>query len=128
MMTSEEYAKIVAKNLRRVFYESGQSQADVSRILKIPQATLSSWMTGKRCPRMKYIDLLCHYFNVSRAEIMEEEPQHYQEFVKPEERELLKMFRMLNEQGREAAIDQIEAMTKLDKWTWERKKPELSIS
>lgn len=72
MMTSEEYAKIVAKNLRRVFYESGQSQADVSRILKIPQATLSSWMTGKRCPRMKYIDMLCDYFNVSRSEIMEE--------------------------------------------------------
>lgn len=117
MMTSEEYAKIVAKNLRRVFYESGQSQADVSRILKIPQATLSSWMTGKRCPRMKYIDMLCDYFNVSRSEIMEENPTVHKELVSNEERDLLKLFRSLTAEGRAAALERIDEMTQMSKWT-----------
>ena len=117
MMTSEEYAKIVAKNLRRVFYESGQSQADVSRILKIPQATLSSWMTGKRCPRMKYIDMLCDYFNVSRSEIMEENPTVHKELVSNEERDLLKLFRSLTAEGRAAALERIGEMTQMSKWT-----------
>lgn len=117
MMTSEEYAKIVAKNLRRVFYESGQSQADVSRILKIPQATLSSWMTGKRCPRMKYIDMLCDYFNVSRSEIMEENPTVHKELVSNEERDLLKLFRSLTAEGRAAALERIDEMAQMSKWT-----------
>jgi len=117
MMTSEEYAKIVAKNLRRVFYESGQSQADVSRILKIPQATLSSWMTGKRCPRMKYIDMLCDYFNVSRSEIMEENPTVHKELVSNEERDLLKLFRSLTTEGRAAALERIDEMAQMSKWT-----------
>ena len=71
-MNNEEYGKIIAKNLRRIMYDSGKTQADVARDLKINKATISSWMNGTRIPRMPNIDLLCHYFNVSRADIMEE--------------------------------------------------------
>lgn len=127
-MGNSGYGKIIAKNLKRIAYENQKTQADIARDLRLTQSTVSSWMLGTRIPRMDKIDMLCNYFNVSRAEIMEEEPQHYQEFVKPEERELLRLFRSLNAFGKEVAIDQIEAMTKMDKWTRERKKPELSIS
>lgn len=127
-MGNNGYGKIIAKNLKRIAYENQKTQADIARDLRLTQSTVSSWMLGTRIPRMDKIDMLCNYFNVSRAEIMEEEPQHYQEFVKPEERELLRLFRSLNAFGKEVAIDQIEAMTKMDKWTRERKKPELSIS
>lgn len=72
-MDNKEYARIVAKNLRRIMYENGKTQAEVARDLNISKATLSSWMNGTRVPRMNNIDMLCHYFNVTRAEIMEEE-------------------------------------------------------
>lgn len=71
-MTEKEVAKTIAKNLRRIFYEAGKTQADVSRDLQINKGTLSSWMNGTRIPRMNKIDLLCHYFNVSRSDILED--------------------------------------------------------
>lgn len=71
-MPETEYAKIISKNLRNIAYRAGKNQADISRDLKINKATVSSWMNGTRVPRMDKIDLLCHYFNVSRRDIMEE--------------------------------------------------------
>ena len=71
-MSETEYAKIISKNLRNIAYRAGKNQADISRDLKINKATVSSWMNGTRVPRMDKIDLLCHYFNVNRREIMEE--------------------------------------------------------
>lgn len=72
-MTEQEYAKTIAKNIRRIMFERGKSQADVSKDLNISKATLSSWMNGTRSPRMSKIDLLCKYFNCTRADIMEPE-------------------------------------------------------
>lgn len=71
-MNPNEYGKIISQNLKRIMYEAGKTQADVSRDLKISKATLSSWMNGTRVPRMPKIDLLCHYFNCSRADLMED--------------------------------------------------------
>lgn len=59
-MNNQEYAKIIAQNLRRIFYYNGKTQADVSRALGISKATLSSWMNGTRIPRIDKVDLLCH--------------------------------------------------------------------
>lgn len=70
-MSEKEYAKIIGKNLRRIAYEHGKSQVQISKELGINKATISSWMNGTRIPRMDKIDLLCHYFNVSRTDIME---------------------------------------------------------
>ena len=71
-MSEQEYAKIISKNLRRIMYEHGKTQADVAKDLKISKATLSSWMNGTRIPRMPNVDMLCHYFNITRVELMEE--------------------------------------------------------
>lgn len=66
------YAQIVAKNLKRIVYESGKTQAEVARDLGINKSTLSNWMSGTRIPKMDSIDMLCNYFNVRRSDIMEE--------------------------------------------------------
>jgi transcriptional regulator with XRE-family HTH domain len=70
-MGTQEYGKVVAKNLRRIASDAGKTQAEIARDLQINKATVSSWMNGTRVPRMDKIDLLAHYFNVSRADIME---------------------------------------------------------
>lgn len=70
-MDEREYSKVVANNLKRIMYENGKTQADMAKDLRISKATLSSWMNGTRTPKMPKIDMLCNYFNVTRADIME---------------------------------------------------------
>lgn len=78
-MTKEQemdIALLISKNLKRIAYENGKTQADIAKDLHISKATVSSWMNGTRIPRMDKIDKLCHYFNCSRADIMsEQKPQ-----------------------------------------------------
>lgn len=76
-MTSAEYGKIISKNLKRIAYEHQRTQADIARDLNLKQATVSSWMTGTRVPRMDKIDLLCHYFNCTRVDLMEPHDEQY---------------------------------------------------
>lgn len=70
-MTESEYSKVVAINLRRIMFERNKKPADVCRDLEINKATLSSWMNATRTPKMSKIDLLCRYFDCSRADLME---------------------------------------------------------
>lgn len=80
-MNEKYYGRIVGKNLKRIAYEHGKTQADIARDLKISKSTVSSWMNGTRVPRMKMIDLLCHYFNCTRVDIMEEHDETYYSHV-----------------------------------------------
>lgn len=72
-MSTREFARIVSRNLRRIASDQNRTQADISRDLRLNKATVSSWMNGTRVPKMENIDMLCHYFNVTRADIMEED-------------------------------------------------------
>lgn len=81
-MIINDYGKIISKNLKRIAYEKGKSQADMSRDLGIPKTTISSWMNGARVPKMPAIDMLCEYFGVKRSDIME--PYDRSEVYAPE--------------------------------------------
>lgn len=69
-MDNNLYGKVIAKNLRRIAFKRQKTQADISRDLNINQSTLSSWMSGRRIPKMDKIDLLCDYLKCSRDEII----------------------------------------------------------
>lgn len=69
-MTNEEYGKIVAKNLKRLAYNSGKTQKQIAKELNIATTTLNTWMNGYRVPKMESIDMLAEYFGVTRNEIM----------------------------------------------------------
>lgn len=114
-MSEQDYAKLVAKNLRRIMYEHGKTQAEVAKDLNISKATLSSWMNGTRIPRMNKVDLLCHYFNCKRADIMEDhetdEPeQHY--YLDDDAREMAEF--MLNNPDYKVLFDASRKVKKED--------------
>lgn len=71
MLTNDEYAKIVARNLRRIMIERDKTQADIVNALGFSKQAVSSWMNGKRTPKMNKIDALCEYLNCKRSDIME---------------------------------------------------------
>lgn len=97
----EDYGKIIAQNIRRIAWESQKTQADIARDLNLKQATVSSWMNGTRIPRMGKIDLLCHYFNCSRADIMEEYHEETTLALSRPERELVMAYRAADELTRQ---------------------------
>lgn len=76
-MNEQEYARVIGQNLKRLLYESGRTQTEVCADLGIKKTTMSSWVNGARIPRMDKIDLLCHYFNCKRSDIMEPHNKEY---------------------------------------------------
>lgn len=72
MSDERELGRIIAKNLKRLAYESQKTQADIARDLGLKQSTVSSWMTGTRLPRMDKVDLLCKYFQCLRTDILDD--------------------------------------------------------
>ena len=106
-MTTEEYAKIIARNLRRIAYEKGKTQTDISKETGIHIATISSWMNGKRTPKMDKIDLLCNYFGCKRSDIMEPHGDNFEyvtaiKRITSDEMRLLEAYRNAPESRREA--------------------------
>lgn len=117
-MNEKYYGKIVGKNLKRIAYEHHKTQADIARDLKISKATVSSWMNGTRVPRMDKIDLLCHYFNCKRVDIMEEQnsEQYYlNDKTKEIANELLENpgLRELMDASRHLAPEQLKIATQM---------------
>lgn len=115
-MDAKEYAKIVAKNLRRIAVENGKQQIDIAHDLGVNKATVSSWMNGTRTPKMSKIDMLCRYFNCSRADIMEEHPQGFvtSMTLTPDELAILNGYRSLNQVGQTTLQMQITMMLRED--------------
>jgi len=111
------YAKAIAKNLRRIMYDCDRTQAQISKDLGIPKTTISGWINGNRVPRMKYVDLLCHYFNCSRADIIDAENGYYSKTktVGPGN-EIMRLFEMLNEAGQKQAIDYLRYLAQSDQF------------
>lgn len=83
-MNEKYYGKIVGKNLKRIAYEHRKTQADIAKDLGLSKSTVSSWMNGTRVPRMDKIDLLCHYFNCKRVDIMEDHSETDEYYISQE--------------------------------------------
>lgn len=71
----KDYGRIIAQNLKRIAYDNDRTQADISKDLNLSDSTVSSWFNGTRIPRMDKIDMLAHYFNCTRVDIMEPHKQ-----------------------------------------------------
>ena len=68
----KDYRKIVASNLSRLMSERDKNQTDLMRDLNLSSATVSSWCTGKKMPRMDKVQILADYFQVEPSDIIEE--------------------------------------------------------
>jgi len=119
-MDEKEYGRIIAQNLKNIAYENQKTQADIARDLGISKATVSSWMNGTRIPRMNKIDLLCHYFNCRRTDIMERKKTEVQKpelHLSKDELSLIATFRSLNAIGKEKALEYISDLSDVQKYT-----------
>lgn len=117
-MSEQEYAKVFAKNLRNIMYINRKTQADLSRDLRISKTTLSSWMNGNRLPRMSKVDLLCHYFNCSRYDLLENNGAPKQSIrLTQEEIDLIDSFKKLNARGKARVMENVRDLLRIDEYT-----------
>ena len=103
-MDDNEYGRTVAKNLKRLAYEKGKTQADIARDLDISKTTLSSWMSGYRVPKMSKIDRLAKYFEVTRAELTEPHGMVPIDKVSAFERNIILAYRDASPDRKEAVL------------------------
>lgn len=71
IINEKDYAKVIARNLRRLAAENGKTQNEIADALHVSKSSVSLWFNGKSTPRMEKIDALCKLFNVRRSDIME---------------------------------------------------------
>lgn len=111
-MTERDYASIISANLRRIANAAGKTQADICHDLHLGKSTVSSWFTGDRTPRMDKVDMLCRYFGVSRAELMEPITTPRIETLSQSELNMLRTYRRLTAYQRGLADAMLAALEK----------------
>lgn len=113
-----EYGKIFSKNLKRIAYDRGKSQADIARDLKFKQATVSSWMVGTRVPRMDKVDALCRYFRCSRTELLDDKKGYANTAGSRNlfEADCETLFASLNEDGQQMALQYLRFLLTDEKY------------
>ena len=71
-MSEKEINEIIARNINMYLEHSGKTQVDLAEYMNVSQATISNWCKGAKMPRMDKIDKICSFFNIRRADLMDE--------------------------------------------------------
>ncbi|WP_145422782.1 helix-turn-helix domain-containing protein [Staphylococcus haemolyticus] len=64
--------QVMAKNISRFMKENNIDRKKLSNDLKVKYTTLSDWINAKTYPRIDKIELLADYFNVTKADLVED--------------------------------------------------------
>lgn len=74
-MSDEEYRKIFVKKLNYYMNLNNKKQIDLMNDLGLSSATVSSWCTGTKLPRMGKIQMLADYLGVEKSDLLEEKKE-----------------------------------------------------
>ncbi len=69
----DDARKIFQQNLKFLMNEKGISNTDICNRLSLPSATVSSWVTGKKYPRIDVMQRLADLFGVRLSTLTSEE-------------------------------------------------------
>lgn len=99
---------VLSKNLKKYILKSGKDRKRISEDLGFPYSTLTDWVNGKKYPRIDNIEKLASYFEVSKADLIED----FAEIKKDNERlaAIIIKLRTNNE-----LLDVVERLMSLDK-------------
>lgn len=71
-MSSLGNKEIMAKNIRHYMGVFNVTQTEICNTLGIKMPTFSDWVNAKSYPRIDKIELLANYFDISKADLVEE--------------------------------------------------------
>lgn len=67
-----ENKNIFAENLKKFMAMEGKTRKDLSEALGISYFTVTSWVNGKKYPRMDKVEMLANYFGISKSDLIED--------------------------------------------------------
>ena len=111
---------VMAQNIQYYMDINHKERRDVCRDLGISYTTLTDWIKGNTYPRIDKIELLAHYFNITKADLVEERSNKSAEkkiALVSDEQKLLFNYRKLNDTGKAKAQEDVEDLTQIPKYT-----------
>lgn len=67
---TDKTAKTIGRNITNLLIEYDKTQQELADVLGVSKSTVSTWVNGKRIPRMDKIDRMCKFFGVQRSAIL----------------------------------------------------------
>lgn len=80
-----ENKNVFAENLQYYMNEKGVTRRDISEALDISYFTVTSWVNGKKYPRMDKVERLADYFGILKSDLIEEMVPEEKEKPDPED-------------------------------------------
>ena len=109
MEQEKRLREIFCRNLNRLFLESEKQKKELAAFVGVSDNTVTSWVKGRKVPRMDKIDMICSFFGVSRSSIITEKSVNTvlppQPTLSKEEIEMIMQYRALDERGKSAVND-----------------------
>ncbi len=111
MIDEAKLRDIFRRNLNRLFAESGRQKKELAAFVGVNDNTVTSWVSGRKVPRMDKIDRICAFFHAQRKDLIlpaapsAEAPLSLDEA----ERVLVRKYRALDERGRAAVSAVLES-------------------
>jgi repressor LexA len=63
---------MISKNLRKYIELSGKERKEIADALSVSYSTFTDWVNGNTYPRIDKIEMLANYFNITKADLIEE--------------------------------------------------------
>ena len=76
MEQEKRLREIFCRNLNRLFLESEKQKKELAAFVGVSDNTVTSWVKGRKVPRMDKIDMICSFFGVSRSSIIRERKRY----------------------------------------------------
>lgn len=121
MENKEYYQNLFAKNLQHYMNVSGKKQINFIQDLNLNRASVSSWCTGTRIPRMDKIDMFAQYLGIERSDLIDgsEVTNNKKEdtiSLTAEEEQLLAFYRKLNSTGKSRLLESAANLSEIEKY------------
>ncbi|KGJ25350.1 helix-turn-helix domain-containing protein [Staphylococcus haemolyticus] len=71
-MSNKSARKIFSENLQRLMKNKNIDQKELAEAIGVTQPTISNWIQELKYPRIKRVQQLSDYFNVTKSELTEE--------------------------------------------------------
>jgi len=103
----------MAENIQYHMKKNNKTRQELCEALNVPYTTLTDWLNGKTYPRIDKIEIMSHYFGISKADLVEEKPAIQEDDeLTAKEKEYIKLYRAATPELQAAAMAALEAAEK----------------
>lgn len=115
---------IFASNLKRYMEQNKKSRKDVADAIGVSYYTFTSWVTGKKYPRMDKVEMIADYFGILKSDLIEEKTiesdpigmaeRHFEMIMDEDLAEIFEDFKTLDKKKRKIVKDLVRSLADAD--------------